>query len=80
MNKPILPGIQIDNFNNMMHINLMIIESKNCNTNDFQIMITMTTANCDIFDVIEKINNSKVIVSESRHESANVLNGVGAII
>ena len=61
----------------------MIIESKNCNTNDFQIMITMTTANRDIYDVIEKINNSKVIVSEFRHESidsANVVNGVGAII
>ena len=61
----------------------MIIESKNCNTNDFQIMITMTTANRNIYDVVEKINNSKVIVSESQHESidsANVLNGVGAII
>ena len=61
----------------------MIIESKNCNTNDFQIMITITTANRDIYDVIEKINNSKVIVSESRHESidsANVVNGVGAMI
>ena len=54
-----------------------------CNTNDFQIMITMTTANRNIYDVVEKINNSKVIVSESQHESidsANVLNGVGAII
>ena len=61
----------------------MIIESKNCNTNDFQIMITMTTANRDIYDVIEKINNSKVIVSESRYESidtASVVNGMRAII
>ena len=62
----------------------MIIESKNCNTNDFQITITMTTANRDIYDVIEKINYSKVIAPpESQHESidsANVLNGVGAII
>ena len=61
----------------------MIIESKNCNTNDFQIIITITTANRDIYDVLEKINNSKVIVLESRHESidsANVVNGVGAII
>ena len=75
MKKAILPRIQIDNFNNMMHIF--------CNTNDFQIMITMTRANRDIFKVIEKINNSKVIVSESRHESidsANVVNGVRAII
>ena len=61
----------------------MIIESKNCNTNDFEIMIAMTTAIRNIYDVIEKINNSKVIVSESRHESidsANVVNGLGAII
>ena len=61
----------------------MIIESQNCNTNDFQIMITMTTANRDIYDVIEKINNSKVIVSESRYESidtASVVNGMRAII
>ena len=60
----------------------MIIEYKNCNTDDFQTMITMTTANRDIYDVLEKINNPKVIVSEFRHESidsANVVNEVGAI-
>ena len=62
----------------------MIIESKNCNTNDFQIMITMTTANRYICNVIEIINYSKVIAPpESQHESADsatVVNGGGAII
>ena len=63
---------------------MIIIEFKNCNTNDFQIMITMITANRYLCNVIEIINYSKVIVlPESQHESAdsaNVVNGVGAII